>query len=47
MTSDLEHVVIRVTNLPPTELLCACGARFVGPDCLDRMEEHKRLEEAE
>jgi hypothetical protein len=36
------HYVVRVTDMPPTELECKCGTRREGPDCLDRMAEHVR-----
>jgi hypothetical protein len=40
LTMDSPHYVVRVTNLPPTELECRCGMRKEGPDCLDRMSAH-------
>jgi hypothetical protein len=40
LTMDSPHHVVRVTNMPPTELECKCGIRMEGPDCLDRMTAH-------
>lgn len=37
---DAEHYLVRVTNMPPTELECRCGLRTEGPDCTDRMSKH-------
>jgi hypothetical protein len=37
------HYIIQVTNLPPTELVCHCGALFQGPDCLEQMTTHTRF----
>jgi hypothetical protein len=37
---DAAHYVIRVTNMPPTELECKCGIRTEGADCLARMSAH-------
>jgi hypothetical protein len=36
------HYVVRVTNMPPTELECRCGIRMEGADCLARMRVHVR-----
>lgn len=37
---DDPHYVVRVTNMPPTEMECKCGLRMEGPDCLKRMSVH-------
>jgi hypothetical protein len=39
---DAPHYVVRVTNMPPTELECKCGTRREGADCLERMKAHVR-----
>jgi hypothetical protein len=40
LSDSSEHHVVRVTNMPPTELECRCGVRMEGPDCLTRMSAH-------
>ena len=37
---DDPHYVVRVTNMPPTELECKCGIRMEGTNCLERMTAH-------
>lgn len=42
ISPDARHYVVRVTDMPPTELECRCGLRMEGADCLERMTEHVR-----
>jgi hypothetical protein len=34
------HYAEKVTNLPPTEIVCKCGERFVGGDVIEKMRAH-------
>ncbi len=34
------HYAVQVTNMPPTEIVCKCGERFVGGDVLAKMRDH-------
>lgn len=48
-TVDADHYAERVTNMPPTEIVCKCGERFVGGDVIAKqkahMEEKNRCDE--
>jgi len=34
------HYAVQVTNMPPTEIVCKCGERFVSGDVIGRMKAH-------
>jgi hypothetical protein len=34
------HYAIQVTNMPPTEIVCKCGARWVGGDVITNLKAH-------
>lgn len=34
------HYAVHVTNLPPTEIICKCGERFVGGDVTAKQKKH-------
>ena len=34
------HFAVQVTDLPPTEIVCKCGARFVGGDVIAKQKAH-------
>lgn len=36
-----DHYIIEVTNMPPTEIICKCGARFVGGDVIAKQKQHQ------
>lgn len=41
MASDPRaHYAERVTNMPPTEIVCKCGERFVGGDVIAKQKQH-------
>ncbi|HSS11893.1 MAG TPA: hypothetical protein VLL25_18540 [Acidimicrobiales bacterium] len=38
------HYAVQVTNMPPTEIVCKCGARFVAGDVIRKMKTHMDAE---
>lgn len=47
-TETRAHYAERVTNMPPTEIVCKCGERFVGGDVIAKQKAHMdRLNEQE
>lgn len=38
------HYAVQVTNMPPTEIICKCGARFVGGDVIQKQKDHMDTE---
>lgn len=36
----LPHYIVQITNLPPTEIVCKCGALFTGADPTTEIKEH-------
>ena len=42
--ADSEHFTVQVTNMPPTEIVCNCGARFVASATgIEKMRQHMGL----
>lgn len=41
---NMPHYVKQVTNMPPTEIVCKCGAIFTGPRCIDLVTAHVHAE---
>lgn len=39
-TDPRAHYAERVTNMPPTEIVCKCGQRFVGGDVIAKQLAH-------
>lgn len=37
---DSAHYTVQVVNMPPTEIVCKCGARFVGGDVIAKQKAH-------
>lgn len=37
---DLNHFVVEARDVPATALLCNCGTRVEGPDCIEVMRSH-------
>ena len=34
------HFTVRVVNMPPTEIVCNCGKRWVGGDVIAKQKAH-------
>jgi hypothetical protein len=41
------HFAVQVTDLPPTEIVCNCGARFVGGDVIAKQKAHMEAEQTD
>ena len=41
-----QHVAEIVENLPPTKIVCSCGAIFAGENCAVLMEAHVDVQDA-
>ena len=37
---DADHYAHTVVNMPPTEIVCKCGARFTGDDPIAQIKAH-------
>jgi hypothetical protein len=39
-TDPRAHYAVKVTDLPPTEIVCRCGQRFDGDDPIRQIADH-------
>ena len=38
------HFLVRMTDMPPTEVVCKCGVTFDGPEPLEDLKRHMEAE---